>query len=135
MAWYRIITHYIRSFILQNWSIDEPIVSLGTRVKKKIFLMKDLWSFQPSYVILNKMWQKCYIIAVATLLEFGIIHWMIKLRKFGMNKEWLTLLISQRMNTCPRLRSLPSNSATFGLDLFPQKMSLEALNKVWSRKW
>ena len=46
----------------------------GDESEKKIFCMKDLWSFQPSYVILNKMWQKCYIIAVATLLEFGIIH-------------------------------------------------------------
>ena len=87
MAWYRTITHFIRSFILQILKYRRTHSIAGDESEKKIFRMKDLWSFQPSYIILNKMWQKCYIIAVATLLEFGIIHWLIKLSKFRMNKE------------------------------------------------
>ena len=36
--------------------------------------LKNLWSFQSFYVILNKIWQNCYIIAMASFLEFDIIY-------------------------------------------------------------
>ena len=36
--------------------------------------LKNLRSFQSSYVILNKISQECYIIAVLSFLEFDIIY-------------------------------------------------------------